>query len=395
VAAAFGGRLSIMSFWFRPQGTLARRIAFQLHLWVGVALGLYVFVIGATGALLMFRADLQAWTYPDVFSPSGAGGPPAGADTVLAAVRARYPEGTISGLDFPNPRRGTFLAYVVEGDRFRTVFLHPVSGAVMGELPPGGWIQRLQQLHFDLLGGATGEAVSRAGAWGMLALSLTGLVVWWPGRAQWRRGFLVGRGAGWKRTLWELHRATGVWVFALLFMWAATGIHLTTPGLARRVVGAVAPLATPAPAVRVDTAGFGNRALSTFVADAHARWPGASLARVLLPSASRSAIAVTVARDQHGDWDGSDEVTLWFEPASGRLLRTDVASAAPSGEVAIRWLGLLHTGIFGGWPVQIVWTAGGLALAGLFVSGYVMWWSGGAFSRFSARRRMRHLRSHT
>ena len=353
-----------------------RRAAFHVHRWVGVALGLYAFVIGATGAVLMFRADLQAWTYPEVFMPSGAGGPTAGADTVLAAVETRYPQADVSGLDFPNARRGTFLAYVVEADRFRTVFLHPVSGHVMGEVPSGGWIQRLQQLHFDLLGGRTGEIVSRVGAWGLLALSLTGLVLWWPGRAPWRRGFMVGRGSGWKRAVWELHRATGVWVLALLVMWAVTGIHFTTSGLARRLVGAVAPLATPAPAVRVEAAApVTRRPLAAFVSDARARWPGAPLARVLLPSGSQSAVAVTVAREAHGDGDGSDEVTLGFDPARGRLRRTDLASSAPSGELAIRWLGLLHVGNFGGWPLKILWAIGGLARAVLFGTGYVRWWN--------------------
>jgi uncharacterized iron-regulated membrane protein len=88
-----------------------------------------------------------------------------------------------------------------------------------------------------------------------------------------------------------------------------------------------------------------------------------------------AAVGITVARDRHGDWDSSDEVTMWFDPATGRLLRTDSASSAPSGEVAIRWLGLLHVGNFGGWPVKILWAAGGVALVGLFVSGYVMWWN--------------------
>jgi uncharacterized iron-regulated membrane protein len=257
------------------------------------------------------------------------------------------------------------------------VFLHPASGQVMGELPPGGWIQRLQQLHFDLLGGRTGEAVSRVGAWGLFALSLTGLVIWWPGRAQWRRGFTIDTRAGWKRTVWELHRATGIWVFTLLLMWAATGIHFTTPGLARRIVGAVAPLATPAPAVVVNTPGATERrSVSAFVAGAQARWPGAPLARVILPSPSQAAVSVTVARHQHGDWDGSDEVTMWFDPASGRLLRTDDAGNAPSGERAVRWLGLLHVGTFGGgWPVKVLWAAGGAALAVLFGTGVLLWWN--------------------
>ena len=340
-----------------------RRAAFHVHRWVGVALGLYAFVIGGSGAVLMFRADLQAWAYPEVFAPSGAGGSIAGADTVLAAVQARYPRGEISGLDFPNPRRGSFLAYVVQAGQFRTVFLHPSSGQVMGEVPPTGWIQRLQQLHFDLLGGPAGEQVSRVGAWALLVLALTGLVAWWPGRPRWESAFV--------------HRTAGIVVLVLLVMWAVTGIHFTTSGLARRIIGAVAPLATPAPAVRAETgAGGERRPLSAFVADAQARWPGAPLARVLLPSSVQSALSVTVARRVHGDWDGSDEVTLWFDPASGRLLRTDDASAMPSGERAVRWLGLLHVGTFGGgWPVKLLWSAGGLALVVLCATGYVMWWT--------------------
>ena len=47
---------------------------------------------------------------------------------------AQY-SGEVSGFDFPNARRGTFLAYVVEEGSFRTVYLHPSSGRVMGEVP--------------------------------------------------------------------------------------------------------------------------------------------------------------------------------------------------------------------------------------------------------------------
>jgi uncharacterized iron-regulated membrane protein len=68
-------------------------------------------------------------------------------------------------------------------------------------------------------------------------------------------------------------------------------------------------------------------------------------------------------------------VTLWFDPSSGRLLRTDQASADPAGEAAIRWLGVLHVGNFGGWPLKIVWASGGVALVALFATGYVMWWN--------------------
>jgi ketosteroid isomerase-like protein len=69
---------------------------------------------------------------------------------------------------------------------------------------------------------------------------------------------------------------------------------------------------------------------------------------------------------------------MWFDPASGRLLRTDDASNAPAGERAVRWLGLLHVGTFGGgWVVTLLWSAGSVALVLLVVTGYVMWWKKG------------------
>jgi uncharacterized iron-regulated membrane protein len=141
-------------------------------------------------------------------------------------------------------------------------------------------------------------------------------------------------------------------------------------------VGAVAPLATPAPPVRAqDSNGRQRLPLSALVAQARARWPGAQLARVLLPSTSRAALAVTLARVEHGDWDSSDEVTLWFDPSSGRLLRTDEASREPAGELLIRWLGVLHVGNFGGWPVKLLWSVGAFGLCALSLTGYLMWWN--------------------
>jgi uncharacterized iron-regulated membrane protein len=96
---------------------------------------------------------------------------------------------------------------------------------------------------------------------------------------------------------------------------------------------------------------------------------------VLLATRPESSVCVTVARDRHADWDSSDEVTPWFDPASGRLLRTDLASRDPAGEAAIRWLGVLHVGNFGGWPVKVVWAAAGLGLVALFATGCTMWWN--------------------
>ena len=46
----------------RPQTVWLRRIAFQLHLWTGVVLSLYVILLSLTGSVLVYRVELTQHT---------------------------------------------------------------------------------------------------------------------------------------------------------------------------------------------------------------------------------------------------------------------------------------------------------------------------------------------
>ena len=46
-------------FWHRPHTTLPRRVAFQIHLWTGLAMGLYLVVMGVTGSVLVFEEEIE------------------------------------------------------------------------------------------------------------------------------------------------------------------------------------------------------------------------------------------------------------------------------------------------------------------------------------------------
>src|SRR5262245_56695340 len=56
--------------WVRqPQKVWLRRAIFQIHLWSGIALGLYVFFISVTGSVLVYRNELYVAATPDVQTP--------------------------------------------------------------------------------------------------------------------------------------------------------------------------------------------------------------------------------------------------------------------------------------------------------------------------------------
>jgi uncharacterized iron-regulated membrane protein len=348
-----------------------RRIVLTLHRWAGVLLGAYLALIGVTGALVVFRQELQSVSYPAFHRPARSGAATAEPDMVLRAIGDAYPGYRLSGFDWPTYRRDTFLAYISNGAGFRTVFAHPETGRVLGELPYD-WIRRLQDLHFDLLGGDAGRRVNGAGALVLVMMVVTGLVVWWPGMARVRDALVVHRRRGWKRLTWEVHGAVGAWLSALLLLWGVTGAYYGFPGVFRSAVNAVSPLTV----VRAPESAPSTSPVlppSVFIAAARREVPEAQFARVVWPFGERGTFLLVMARAIHGDADTTDEVTLYFDQYTGALLLKRDHARRTAGDAVTAWIGPLHFGSFGGLPIKIAWAAAGLALPLLFVSGVVMW----------------------
>jgi uncharacterized iron-regulated membrane protein len=150
----------------RPQTLFLRKALFQVHLWTGIGVGLYILVICLTGSVIVYRNELYRY-----FSPQQGGPLPLG---------------------------------------FRVT----------------AW---LLDLHDNLLAGQTGRHVNGVGAGLLLLLCLTGALIWWPGVRTWRRSLKVERRAGWRRLAWTLHSAIGFWCFGFVVLWGITGAYLSLP----------------------------------------------------------------------------------------------------------------------------------------------------------------------
>jgi uncharacterized iron-regulated membrane protein len=150
---------------YRPRSFAFRRIVFQVHLWSGIALGLYIFFISVTGSVLVYRNELYVWATPE----------PGTGPEIPLGIRA---------------------------------------------------VSTLMEVHKNLLAGAAGLALNGAAAGAVILVLLTGLVLWWPGIRQWRQALVLRRGVGWKRMVLDLHRMLGIWTFAAMFEFALSGMYL-------------------------------------------------------------------------------------------------------------------------------------------------------------------------
>jgi len=362
------------TFLYRPQTVLLRRALFQVHLWTGVCAGLYVFVVCATGAALVFRIDLQRVAHPHLFAPSA--GEPAHPAAMLDSVSQAYPDHGISFIDAPTTERQTYLAYPFKGDVYLAVLLDPATARVLGEVPEQGWVRTLQRLHFDLLAGRTGRLVNGIGGGLLLALCLTGIVIWWQGLANWRRGFVVDTRRGRRRINWDLHSATGIWTVVLIATWAVTGLYFVWPAEFRNVVNAVSPITVvSAPASGAPATGVAHRPWRELIDRARREHPDLHVAQVVLPLDATAAFRVMFSRVTPTPVGLPELTPVYLDQYSGAILPSPPEPRRTFGDHVMRWAAPLHVGNFGGLPIRIAWLVLGLAPPLLFVTGFIMWWT--------------------
>ncbi len=360
-----------------PQHLWLRRALFQVHLWAGIGVGLYVFVIGVTGSVLMFRAEL-AGIDPELAVAADAGGPAVGVPAVVATARAARPSAVLLGVDAPAAPLEPFIAWVEENEVIDPIVVHPITGAILGVRRQQAWLDWLQDLHFYLLGGDTGLTVNGIGGLLLLAMALTGIVIWWPGKSSWRRSLTVDFTRSRRRIYWELHSAVGFWSSALVLMWAATGAYFAFPAQFRAVVNSVSALsvAEPGPSAAPATGtSDGGLDIAAAIATAHGAVPDATLARVSFPRTGESAFQVVMAPGGVRRSNEIGYVSLYFDRYDGTLLEQRKHDVASVGDFVMAWVGAAHTGSFGGWPIKILWAVLGLAPPLLFVTGALVWWN--------------------
>ncbi len=223
--------MKIWSEWVsNPQRVWLRRALFQIHLWSGIALGLYVVVISLSGSAAVFNSELYTAFLPPPRVVLVAGTRMSRAELKAVAQKA-YPGASISRVAIPgNPQFAATITLGVGANAPQLLF-NPYTGAELGNARPLGlrMVSFFSQLHMNLLMDYQGRLVNGVGGFLVTALTLTGMIIWWPGIRRWRDSLTVRWNTNFKHLNWSLHNAIGFWTSALVLMWAATGAYLVFP----------------------------------------------------------------------------------------------------------------------------------------------------------------------
>lgn len=397
---------------------MGRGLWVLLHRWVGLAMAGFLVLAGLTGSLIAFQAELDAWLNPDLFQARTAG-EALSLDDLAHAVEAADPRVAASFIVPPaEPGRTALVTVSARADAgagapapvgYNQVFVDPVSGAILGTREYGAWrfdsahlMPFIVLLHYSLhLPGKWGDWLLGIVAIAWLLDSFVGFWLTLPaqrgtvraGPSWWRRwkpAWWVKGGAGALRLNLDLHRAGGLWLWGLLLVLALTSIAMN---LRREVFQPMVQLFVP---VSPDPfRSLPERPLADGAA--RLRWHDAvQAARAHLPVPSRTwplhgvyhakeldAFAVTFVEPGNRNTVGRlGEERVFVHAGTGALLLRHGYGDGTAGDKYLAWQYPLHSGQIAGLPGRILVCAAGLAVAGLSITGVVIWASKRRARRF-------------
>jgi uncharacterized iron-regulated membrane protein len=368
----------------KPASTLSRRVRnaiFQIHLWLGLVLGLWFAYVGLTGSVLAWLPDLLPYEFNARF-PYQRQGPVIPPSQAMGAMRAAYPEMKPAELNtFTYPSGNGFGYYLwsppgrtgMDDDRF--VPVDPYSGKVypvtrVSELTLGF----IAHSHSSLMLATKGLIASSVFMAFALVMLVTGIWVWWPSTMKLlRRRLIFVRGTPLIRKLYDLHNVMGIYLFIIVFVTTLTGLlgaldQLTGEGVEKAIDRLVSAPAEAPPKI----AATGDRLPidSLFTLARHAIAPR-EIVFMHYPTTPDGAFSAAFRSTEGGLVSGGD-ITL--DPYTGKVLSLEGDSEGSAGHMVMHLSNDLHFGTFGGVWSKLLYTLAGLTPLGLFITGVWRWW---------------------
>ncbi len=342
-----------------------RRFILSLHLSLALISGIFVLVLGVTGCIMAFEAELDRLIHPNL-SYVRPGGHSLSLTEIGEAVSRRFVgEPVVAYL----PSESSDLSFQVilpSG----VVCVNQYTGEILGTRTRGQTIFGLaHELHVQLASGDVGRNIMKQSGVAMLVSLASGLYLWWPRKRVGIRGW---RSA----TFWfDLHNSLGILALIPVLVLAVTGTIIGFEDQAAALLGKVSREARstgrlpeairqqPAPGASVITP-------DQAVLIAQAQMPGAVPYRVQMPQYGG---AYRVSMDDPRDKVAGERNLVVIDQYSGAVISSARSGEMSSPERMLAANEAIHTGAVLGTPGRAIACLASIIVPVQVMSGIFLW----------------------
>lgn len=366
-----------------------KKINAWFHLWLGLASGIVVFILGITGCVLVFEQEIKSLTSPWLHAEKPADGKLLPPSVLIRSLQKQVPDKHIESVWYHGDNHTAHFS--IHGSD-SMAYVNPYTAEVVALVDHEDAFHFFEEGHFYLwLPQKIGHQVAGWGTFIFLLLLISGLILWWPkkwnkkGREQ---GFTIKWKAKFKRVNYDLHNVLGFYSIIVAIVFAFTGLMMSFAWFNKSVYWLAGGETAPRIAALSDTSV--NLPVNLMQQIDKAWYKGMheiaeyNHNEILMHFPEAASEAIYVCTDMYnGTWRDVylDQYTLKELPASQKRVREeDLASWIR------RYNYGLHVGLYGGLPIKIIYFIVSLICASLPVTGFYIWWGKKRKSKNIARK---------
>jgi uncharacterized iron-regulated membrane protein len=366
------------------------RVIWRWHFYAGMIITPTLIVVAATGALYIFKDELEGVLYPGVTYVEPAAERASYEQQKATAIAASPATPHIVFMQvFANPRRAT--SFVMAGSTSQLSYVDPYRGKYLGAVERGGFFDVVLELHRSLFVGNKGRIVVELTTCWTMVLLATGVYLWWPRKANQLWGVWLPR---LRRKpyilLRDLHTVSGMYLAIIAMVISLTGlIYSYSWGAgfkyAAQKTDAYAMFSNPMLCKSPPEAQ--DLPLDRLIEVAREKMPGKTLT-VWFPRAPNGVYLALGG----SDYGPSVHEMLFLDRATGEILEDRYLSQTKP----VYWLGswnyALHVGSVLGQPGKWLWLVACVVLITSPITGIWMWWARRPRGSLGLPRRVQVLR---
>ncbi|MEH1940519.1 MAG: PepSY-associated TM helix domain-containing protein [Nostoc sp.] len=352
-----------------------RQIAFHLHRYIGLSVGLLLVIVGLTGSLLVFADEIDHFLLSHQIGHVIPQGQRVSIESELYTVKAAYknqPE--LQAIVIRTPLAPDVPHQVLlrspKGE-ITEVNVNPYTGEIMGSRNGDpSFRTSILKLHEQLLAGEIGRLI--LGIVGLLSffLSITGILLW-PG---WRKlipGFKIKLKAHPKRVNFDIHKVIGIIAAIFLGLTGFTGFCWNFEHFTQPIIYALTLTPSLPDPVSQPLPGRTPLQLGQILKKADAALPSGATTFIILPTTPEATFYI--AKKLPHEAESSGRSRLWLDRYTGNLVQVKNTLEASLGDQIFDSFIPLHFGTFGGLPTRILYVFVGLTPLILFITSLVMY----------------------
>lgn len=207
--------------------TALKKYIHKIHLWLGLSVGIIVFIVAITGCIYAFQSEIQDITQPYRFVEEEPKPmlPPSAIKTI---AENELPNKSIHSVLYADKTRAAVVTfYHPEPEYYYLVYINQYTGEVLKvKNMDEDFFRFILNGHFYLwLPNQIGQTIVASATLIFVIMLITGIVLWFPkNKAALKQRFKIKFNTKWRRTNFDLHSVLGFYVSWIAIIFAITGL---------------------------------------------------------------------------------------------------------------------------------------------------------------------------